>query len=162
MRQDNATKNIALAALAGVLGTAVVYMVRTANQKIAPETMPPMREDPGEFMVDKAASALLEEAQEAVTEPVKSTAATLLSFGYGSTGAALYTAFRSNPDVAKDGALLGAGIWAAGYLGWLPALKLTPSVKKQTPVQVLTSLGQHVLFGITTVGAYRKFKETLT
>lgn len=85
----------------------------------------------------------------------------LLPVGYGSTGAALYTALRSDPHVVLDGAALGAAVWAAGYLGWLPAFGLMPPVKEHTPAQIASSVGQHVLYGIATVAAFKKLKSTL-
>ena len=53
-------KNMALGALGGFAGTLAIRALLTANQKWLPSTTPPIREDPGKFMLDKAEEALPE------------------------------------------------------------------------------------------------------
>src|SRR5690349_4717637 len=98
--------------------------IRKANEKWLPGTAPRLRKDPGMFMVKKVEDALPEEVREQVPESAEKVAAGSLALGYGATAAALYTAVRSEPAALVDGAALGLGIWAIGYLGWIPALKL--------------------------------------
>ena len=52
MSQHNLIKHVALGAAAGVAATFLLQGVRTSEQKLLPATMPPIREDPGEFMVE--------------------------------------------------------------------------------------------------------------
>jgi hypothetical protein len=87
-------------AAAGAAGTAVIRGLMMASQRFAPETLPPMKEDPGHYMAKKVKNA----------------------------SAARYPARRT---------VLGAVAWAAGSLGWLPAIKLMPHVWRQRPKQVV-------------------------
>ena len=71
------------------------------------------------------------------------------------TAGALYSALRPRPsNVLVDGAALGLGVWAVGYLGWLPALGLMPPIQRQETEQVAGPIVQHLIFGIATVAAY--------
>jgi len=161
MKNDGIWTKIALGAAAGLAGTLVIQGLQTANQKWAPKAQAPIRMHPGKFMIDKVKNVLPESAANSISPGVEKTLMNLLPVGYGSTGAALYTALRSDPHVVLDGAALGAAVWAAGYLGWLPAFGLMPPVKEHTPAQIASSVGQHVLYGIATVAAFKKLKSTL-
>lgn len=145
---------MALGAAAGLGATVAMQGLRTANQRWLPGTMPPIREDPGAFMVDQAESALPVETRDRVPETAEETAATLLHFGYGGTAGLLYGAIRRDPDVIRDGILLGLGVWAVGYLGWLPRTGLMPPVTGQRTGQVVAPVVQHVFFGFVTAAAF--------
>jgi hypothetical protein len=160
MAREQFIQQIGVGAAAGLIGTAAMQAVRTANEKFAPRTVPPMR-DPGKYMADRLQDALPNEVGSVMGEGVKSAASMLLSFGYGSTATALYSAMRDEPRVLLDGAALGLGVWALGYLGWLPALRLAPNVQRQTKSQVAMSIAQHVLYGVASVGAYRRLRRSL-
>jgi hypothetical protein len=147
---------------AGLAGTVVIHQLRTLNEKLAPRTMVPMAEDPGKFMVQRAEERLPDKAQEQVSEQVENAASMAVHFAYGATMGALYALLRPHAAdllhakqlVVRDGALVGVGVWALGYLGWLPALRLTPAVHRQSVPQVVLSIVQHALYGITTVGVF--------
>jgi hypothetical protein len=127
MGQHNLIEHVALGAAAGGAATCLLQGVRTSEQKLLPETMPPMRADPGEFTVEQAEELLREEAREQVSNTVETVAAKSLALGYGMTAGALYGALRPRPgNLLVDGTALGLGVWAVGYLGWLPALGLMP------------------------------------
>jgi len=49
--------------------------------------------------------------------------------------------------------------WGVGYLGWLPATGLMPSVTKQERWQIAGPIVSHILFGIVTVGIYRLLRR---
>lgn len=162
MEKDEVLQHIGLGAAAGLIGTAALQAARTAGEKVAPRTAPPLRADPGEYMVNRAGQSLPDPVRASVTGNLKTAASTLLAFGYGSTGAALYSAIRKEPRVLLDGAALGATIWAIGYLGWLPALRLAPPVRRQSPGQIAMSLAQHLIYGVATVGAYRQLRRAVS
>ena len=85
--------------------------IRTSEQKLLPETMPPMREDPGEFMVEQAEELLPEETCEQVPTTVETVAAKSLALGYGMTAGAIYGALRPRTgNLLVDGTALGLGI----------------------------------------------------
>jgi hypothetical protein len=156
MSQHNLIEHIALGAVAGVAATFLLQGVRTTEQKLLPATMPPMREDPGEFMVERAEELLPDETREQVPATAEIVAAKSLALGYGMTAGALYGALRPRPgNLLLQGTVLGLGVWAAGYLGWLPALGLMPPVQRQETEQVASPIVQHVIFGVATAAAYQ-------
>ena len=53
------------------------------------------------------------------------------------------------------------GTWAAGYLGWMPALGLMPPLTKQDAAEVTGPIVQHVLFGIVTVAIYQWLRQRM-
>jgi hypothetical protein len=146
----------ALGAAAGLVGTLAMQVMRTSNQKLSPETMPPIREEPGAFMVEQAEELLPEQAQDDIPDFAETAAAKALAMGYGMTAGALLGALRSGEgDIVVDGVVLGLGTWAVGYLGWLPASGLMPPLTKQTPEQVLAVAVQHAVFGVITASIYQ-------
>ena len=54
---------------AGLAGTAGIHGLRTATGKWLPKAMPPMRQDPAEFMLERAGSALPSELRERIPSP---------------------------------------------------------------------------------------------
>src|SRR3954464_1495392 len=119
---------------AGLAGTVGIHGLMTATGKWLPAAVPPMREDPAEFMLDQAEEALPSALRERVPESARQTAERLLQIGYGTSAAMMYAALRGkDPSVLRDGLLLGLGVWAAGYLGWLPRTGLMPPITEQRP-----------------------------
>jgi hypothetical protein len=156
MDYNDLIERSALGAAAGLVGTLAIQVMRTSNQKLLPETMPPIREDPGAFMVEQAEELLPEQAQDDIPDFAEAAAAKALAMGYGMTAGALLGALRSDEgNVVVDGVVLALGTWAVGYLGWLPASGLMPPLTKQTPEQVLAVAVQHALFGIVTASIYQ-------
>jgi hypothetical protein len=138
-----------LGAIAGFGGTMVMQGLMTLSAKTMPNAKPPIRQDPGEFMIGKVKEHI------DVPEKLAKAAAKSLHLGYGMSSGALYGALRNRAgSTFLDGALLGLGVWASGYLGWLPATELMPPVTQQTPQQVIVPIVQHALFGIAVVAAY--------
>ena len=155
MQNNNLVTRIAAGAVAGLVATFILQKVRGWGQSMAPQAAPPMRKEPGEFMVEQAEQALPEQAQAKIPEQAERAAARSLAYGYGSTFGALYSAFRpERGNLVLDGVALGVGTWAVGYLGWLPKLGLMPPVTEQNVTQVAGPIALHVLFGIVTVAAY--------
>lgn len=157
MKNENLALRLALGAAAGMVGTTAIFAALTANKKLLPETEPPMKQDPGEFMVETAEDATLtkKERQE-IPKIAKTIAANATHFGYGASGGVLYALLRPKTEnLLLEGAALGTAIWAIGYLGWLPAVGLMPPVAEQNPMQIFSPVWQHALYGIVTVAAYR-------
>ncbi|HWE35765.1 MAG TPA: hypothetical protein VG406_04270 [Isosphaeraceae bacterium] len=153
--RDDFPRRLALGAAAGLAGTVLLQALRAVNQRVAPRTMPPIRHDPGPFMVERAEGALPEGLRRRIPEGVESAASRGLGVGYGLTFGALYAALRPRGGPAlADGVALGLATWAAGYLGWLPALGLMPPVWRQHAGQVALPVAQHAAFGVATVAAY--------
>jgi hypothetical protein len=132
----------------------------TASRKWVPETAPPVKEEPGKFVIGQAERLLPARARRRIPEKAERAGAIALALGYGVAFGALYSLVRPRGGpVLTHGALLGIGTWATSYLGWLPATGLTPPVWKQKPVQVLSSIGSHTLFGVAVVGLYDWLEE---
>jgi hypothetical protein len=161
MDNQDLMKKIAFGALAGAVGTLVIRGARSANDKLFPNATAPINADPGARIIEKIESVLPQQIKEKLPASLEEVGSKFLSFGYGSTGAAIYTAVRSQPQILVDGAALGAAIWAAGYMGWLPAMGLMPPVTHHKPKQVISSLMQHMLYGVATVSAYRKLRSAM-
>lgn len=143
-------------AAAGLAGTVLVRGLLAASHKWAPQTLPPIKQDPGEFMVEKAHEHLPEKVRKKIPEELDKAAAQSLAFGYGTTFGALYATSRpETKSLLLEGTALGLATWGAGYLGWLPATGLMPPVVKQEPKQIAGPILSHILFGIVTVGLYR-------
>ena len=129
---------------------------RSASQRWLPETMPPIKQEPGAFMVEQAEESLPGQAGESVPAAAETAAAQSLAVGYGLTAGGLYGLFRpKGGNVLFDGAVLGLGVWAVGYLGWLPASGLMPSLNQQAPKERIAPALRHVVFGVATVATYR-------
>lgn len=162
MQHRSLPERLALGAVSGFVGTFALQGLRSASGEWLPQTMAPIRQDPGEFMVERAEEALPSGLQERVPEVAETVAGRSLAVGYGVTAGALYASFRPEAEnVLLEGAALGLGVWAVGYLGWLPALELMPSVREQDPAETAAPVVRHLLFGLATVGIYHWLSDRL-
>ncbi|PYQ29400.1 MAG: hypothetical protein DMF56_10550 [Acidobacteria bacterium] len=149
MKHDSLFLRLVRGAGAGIAGTFAIQNAMKVQGKLLPATKPPMRQDPADFMLEHAPIDIPEKAV-----PV---AKKVMQLGYGITFGALYGALRKRPhNVMLEGALLGLGTWAAGYLGWLPKAGLLPSPKEQSAAQISGPIATHLVFGLATVGAYSR------
>ena len=155
MKEKNVFQLVVLGSAAGFVGTMVLLGLRAASQKAAPSTMPTMWEEPGQFMTRKLEQQLPQQVRERVPDRAENALAGGLGLGYGLTAGALYGVARpSSANTLLEGTALGIATWAAGYLGWLPALRLLPPVNKQQVPQVVGPVIRHIVFGVATVAAY--------
>lgn len=70
-------------------------------------------------------------------------------FGYGASAGAVYGALAPHlplPPVAR-GAAFGLGLWAASYLGWLPAAGLYRPATRDTAARNALVIAAHALWG---------------
>ncbi|MFB3819861.1 MAG: hypothetical protein ACE147_19560 [Candidatus Methylomirabilales bacterium] len=156
----NRVRTLALGAMAGLAGTIAALGLLAVNQRLAPGTMPPLRRDPGEFMVERAERLVPREAQARIPELLEAAAARALALAYGITFGVLYAALRPRAGSRTlHGVALGLGTWAVGYLGWLWLLGLMPPVWRQRLPQAVLPAAQHVGYGLATVGAYEWLQQ---
>jgi len=94
MNSDIAAPRIGAGAAAGLVGTALVQGLMAGSQKWAPQSLPPIKQDPGEFMVKKAEEQLPDKMREQIPEQLEKAAAKTLAFGYGTAFGALYATSR--------------------------------------------------------------------
>jgi hypothetical protein len=143
-------------ALAGLAGTFVIQGLLAGGQKWAPQSLPPLKRDPGEFMIEKAENLLPEKVRGKIPTELEKAAAKSLALGYGATFGALYAGSRPETrNPLLEGTVLGLVAWGAGYVGWLPRAGLMPPLAEQKPEQIAGPIISHILFGIATVGLYR-------
>lgn len=156
MHQHSAfLKRVCLGAAGGFLGTVAIQALMRAQGKWLPQASPPIRQHPGEFMVDRMEGALPDAARRHIPEAAETVVAQGLGMGYGVAFGALYAALRQQRGNALlDGAALGLGCWVAGYLGWLPAAGLMPPVNQQSAAQVAGPVVDHLAYGVVTAAAY--------
>jgi hypothetical protein len=148
-------QRIVLGAAGGFVGTLAIQALLTASQKWLPNTVSPIRQDPGEFMVETGKEALPTPVRQRIPQMVERGAARALAIGYGLTLGGLYALLRpQGSSLLVNGVILGIATWAAGYLGWLPALGLMPPVWQQKAPQAIAPIAEHALYGMATVATY--------
>lgn len=147
-------------AAGGFAGTLAIQALLIISRKWLPSTAPPIRQDPGEFLVEKGKQALPEQVHQRLPTVVEAAAARLLAAGYGLTFGVLYTLLRPQGGAPLvDGPALGIANWAAGYVGWLPAFGLMPPVWQQKAPQAIAPIAEHALYGVVTVATYNWLRE---
>ena len=152
-------KSACIGAFAGLIGTGILQLVRGASQNYAPQTMPRTR-DPGSFMVRQAEQALPVRAQNAISQKSEEVVGAGLGMAYGAAFGALFSLIdRDARRPLLEGAMLGIGVWAIGYLGWLPAARLAKPVWREDPKKTGAEVARHALYGIATTTAYRALHE---
>jgi hypothetical protein len=144
---------------AGLAATGVMMALRMFDQKYAPKTVPHAKEDPGEFVVRN-----VESLTGALPETAEKTGALALHLTYGTGFGLLYSLWRKispRSSPLLDGAVLGTAVYAAGYLGWLPALGLTRPLWRQRFPSIAGELARHVVYGVAAVTAYDAMEDIL-
>lgn len=133
----------------GVAGTMAMQAIMKASGKLPEPIRPPMpARDPGQVMMEKAQTVV-------GTLPVKvhQVGAQGLHWGYGVVGPLAMAAVssilgaRSTGKTILAGTLVGVAVWAAGYVGWLPALGLVPPVHKVPIGKSASGLLGHAAYG---------------
>jgi len=149
--RDGVMIHAATGILGGAAGTALLQRAMKASERLPVRLQPTRaRQDPGEFMIAK-----VEQLRGApLSRGVRDFAVQGLHWGYGMTAGLLLGLatsrrhVRTAPSALLAGAILGTGVWAVGYAGWLPATKLTPPLTRQGGRHIAASLLEHVAFGL--------------
>jgi uncharacterized membrane protein YagU involved in acid resistance len=82
-------------------------------------------------------------------------------FGYGGAAGALYpyaSRVLPGPTLVR-GALFGVGLWAAGYLGWVPATGILPPATRETAGRNAMNIAAHVVWGVATAVVAKRLIE---
>jgi hypothetical protein len=138
----------------GSLGTAMMRQSIKLSGRLPEKVQPTgLTQDPGDFIARKAASVAKRDLPEASHRRFSAA----LHWMYGTfwptaLGLALRDRMfrRFGPTVAT-GAGLGAGVWAVGYLGWLPAAGLVREGQGRRVGRQAMSLLNHVFYGVLSV-----------
>ena len=78
-------------------------------------------------------------------------------FAYGALVGAMIAAM--NPDMKKKtGAAAGAAVWAASYMGWIPAVGTLEPATKHPPRRNALMVAAHLVWGAATAAAMRELR----
>ncbi|MGA2233737.1 MAG: DUF1440 domain-containing protein [Tepidisphaeraceae bacterium] len=145
---------MAVGIAAGLAGTGVMMAMRSFDERYAPQTIPKARIDPGEYVAAKVVRA--GRLSHALSQFLQPAAALTAHTTYGIACGLLYVVIRGPKryrSALGEGIALGAAVYAAGYLGWLPALGLQRPVWKQKFPEVFGEIFRHLAYGVATTAA---------
>jgi uncharacterized membrane protein YagU involved in acid resistance len=129
--------------VAGAISGAVATVVMT-GWMVAGDATGPYGEQPPKRLVRRLARCAGVPAGRRGAGTRLATAVAHLGFGAGS--GALYAAVVPRSSVPR-GAAFGLGVWAASYLGWIPALGLLPPPHRDNPRRAWTMATAHLVYG---------------
>jgi hypothetical protein len=135
-------------AIAGTAATAPMTAAMKALQQGAP-TARRRAIPPREITVELARRAGIYGQLDGASEDAATTAG---HFAYGGAAGALYPyarAYLPGPTLVR-GALFGVGVWAASYLGWLPAAGILRPATREPAGRNAMMIGAHLVWGATT------------
>jgi uncharacterized membrane protein YagU involved in acid resistance len=111
-------------------------------------------------------AALTHEIQEGLagdsTRPERRENRSLIAhFGFGSLAGLAYSLLPSSwkHKSAPAGAAFGLVVWGTSYLGWIPALGLSPAATKAPKGENLMMVLAHLVFGLALAGAEKNLAE---
>lgn len=137
-------------AIAGAIATAPMTLVMIGLfRRLPPEQRYPL---PPRLITEEVAART---GAEPVMHDAALTGATLAAhFAYGAATGALFplVARRGHP-LALVGPAYGLAVWAASYLGWIPALHILPPATQHPAKRNALMLTAHVVWGSALAGA---------
>lgn len=143
----------AAGALAGAVATAPMSGVMLVAQKVGL-----MGKQPPQKVTDAA----LGTAEADPPEPVRRGLALLAHFGVGAAmGAPFAMVLRALPRTVPGevaGVGYGVGVWAAAYLGLVPALGIMPRADRDRPGRPGSMVLAHAVFGVCLAGVLRALR----
>ncbi len=130
---------VLIGALAGIGGTlAMTVVMRRLHRRLPPASQYPL--PPREIVQET-----FPRASERVLRPL-----TMLShFGYGAAAGALF-ALTARGRGAAAGMAYGTGIWAASYLGWIPAVGILAPATQHPRDRNALMIAAHLVWGAVT------------
>ena len=137
--------------IAGIVGTmAMTAAMRRLHRRLPREERYPLT--PREI-VDSAAAQL---DVPLADEPAKDITIAA-HFAYGAAMGALVAAM--NPDPKKrSGALAGAAVWLASYMGWIPAVGTLEPATRHPARRNALMIAVHLVWGVSTAAAIRELR----
>ncbi len=143
------TANLVHGALAGLVATVPMTLTMWGARSAGLLGEPPPR---------KITRAAMEKASpELARDPDVLNAASLaVHFAFGAGMGSLYAALPQHAQRSRvtRGLLLGSGIWAASYMGWVPALGIMPRPSEDRPGRPMSMVLAHWVFGATLTTVY--------
>jgi hypothetical protein len=138
-------KSVIVGAVAGTVATIPMTLFMEALHRRLPGEPPrplPPREVAEAFAVKAGVRADL-------TERDLQNLTLAIHFGYGALTGAIFGAIapRRSASALAAGMLFGVGVWAASYLGWLPAFGVRQSPAYDPMDRTRLMLASHVVWG---------------
>jgi uncharacterized membrane protein YagU involved in acid resistance len=141
-------------AVGGIAATAPMTAVMVALQQASPaaraQSLPPKQ-----ITVELAERAGLGRELDGAREDA---ATTVSHFGYGGAVGALYpyaSDVLPGPTLVK-GALFGLGVWAASYLGWIPAAGILRTATREPAGRNAMMVASHLVWGAATAAISKR------
>ena len=140
--------HLLLGAIAGLVGTAVMTAVIERLHSRLPISqrypMPP-REVTGAIVGETPSHKRKHVGELAIAA----------HFGFGAAAGVLLAAL--NPTGRPlPGVIIGIGVWAGSYFGWIPALRLLKPVSQHPTQRTVVMVAAHVVWGLATAVAMRE------
>ncbi|HUZ68503.1 MAG TPA: DUF6789 family protein [Candidatus Saccharimonadales bacterium] len=126
----------------GVLATALMSAAMLlAKRSGAMGAMPP----------EKITARFLNSARIPRTAEQQDALAIVFHFAFGAVGGACFrlAAARIPAPAVPLGMAYGTGIWAASYLGWVPALRIMPAADRDRRGRQFAMIAGHLVYGST-------------
>jgi hypothetical protein len=135
----NAASRAALGAVAGYAATlAMTALMQRLHERLPEEERYPLT--PRE---------ITETLAPANDEEATATRTLLAHFAYGALTGAIY-GFALRRAAPVSGALYGAGVWCASYLGWIPGFKVLRPATEHPARRNALMIGVHLVWGAVT------------
>lgn len=122
----------------------MTVLMEAAGRLLPPEEQEPL---PPRQITERAAEKA--DVADDMTEEQRAVAATVNHFGYGTSSGAAYAAVAEHiplPPAAR-GVAFALGLWAASYLGWLPAAGLYRPATRDSAGRNALMITAHVVWG---------------
>lgn len=135
-------------ATAGLAGSALMWGLFSGAKRAGL-----LRETPPNRVIDRAA-AIAAEATES-GGPIDAEDRTAGALGshllFGAAAGAFYGLIQDELELPPlvAGPAYGLAIWAAAYIGWLPAARILPEPWDQRPGDALVPVAAHAVYGLT-------------
>jgi hypothetical protein len=146
MSSMNVVGRVLTGALAGIAATAPMTVLMVLGHRSLfwwqRDPLPPRQITDRALQMVHAGDDLSEESKQAL--------AIANHFGYGGSMGALFGSaipIYGPSDAIAKGAAFGCGVWAASYLGWLPAAGMYRSATEEPQERNVVIIGSHLLWG---------------
>jgi hypothetical protein len=143
------------ASLAGLAATAPMTGFMLAVERVLCPTAKPL---PNKQVVANTARKV---GIRPLDRTTRNLAGWISHFAYGAATGTAYGLLPRQTQLATtaaQGAVLGMGVWAAGYLGWLPAAGILPPATEQPPRRNVSLIASHLVWGMTTAFLYNRLR----
>lgn len=127
---------------------------------------------PPRHIVDHALAGL--HLRNEVSRNERQLLAAMAHLAFGASQGALYAALhhwrdqwlarreqRPRPPSAATAVPFALLVWAASYVGWIPALGILPSPPRDRPGRPMSMVLAHVVYGVTLAGTLRTFARSV-